>query len=150
MLGFQRDFCCGFPTKIAIFDKNRVLGWISDAIFLRSNTKSRKSNIKSFHKSLRNCPNRCQQVSKAQCKKPAKFQTAVSICQFLCPGMLVYIHILNISIYTWAVPSYQRRPSSPRKREGNVRFATNLHGVRRSAGPTSRWAPKAHRMMSKT
>jgi len=46
--------------------------------------------------------------------------------------------------------SYQRRPSSPRKREGNVRFPTNLHGVRRSARPTSRWAPKAHRMMGKT
>ena len=27
---------------------------------------------------------------------------------------------------------------SPRKREGNVRFSTNLHGVRRSARPTSR------------
>jgi len=49
-----------------------------------------------------------------------------------------------------AVPSYQRWPSSPRKREGNVRFPTNLHGVRRSARPTSRWAPKAHRMMEKT
>jgi len=46
-----------------------------------------------------------------------------------------------------AVPSYQRRPSSPRKREGNVRF---LHGVRRSARPTSRWASKAHCMMGKT
>jgi len=34
-----------------------------------------------------------------------------------------------------AIPSYQRRPSSLRKREGNVRFPTNLHGVRRS--PTS-------------
>ena len=49
-----------------------------------------------------------------------------------------------------AIPSYQRRPSSPRKREENVRFPTNLHGVRRSARPTSRWAPKAHRMMGKT
>jgi len=37
-----------------------------------------------------------------------------------------------------AVPSYQRRPCSPRKREGNVRFPTNLHGVRRSARPTSK------------
>ena len=37
-----------------------------------------------------------------------------------------------------AVPSYQRRLSSPRKREANVRFPTNLHGVRRSARPTSR------------
>jgi len=36
--------------------------------------------------------------------------------------------------------SYQRRPSSPRKKEGNVRFPTNLHGVRRSARTTSRWA----------
>jgi len=34
-----------------------------------------------------------------------------------------------------AVPSYQRRPSSSRNREGNVRF---LHGVRRSARLTSR------------
>ena len=49
-----------------------------------------------------------------------------------------------------AIPSYQRRPSSPRKREENVRFPTNLHGVRRSARPTSRWAPKAHRMMGRT
>jgi len=46
--------------------------------------------------------------------------------------------------------SYQRRPSSLKKREGNVRFPTNLHGVRRSARPTSRWAPKAHRMIGKT
>jgi len=58
-------------------------------------------------------------------------------------------------IYTFiympsAIPSYQRRPSSPRKRGGNVRFPTNLHGVRRHARPTSRWAPKAHRMMGKT
>ena len=37
-----------------------------------------------------------------------------------------------------AVPSYQRRPSSPRNREGNVRFPTNLHGVGRSGRPTSR------------
>jgi len=38
-----------------------------------------------------------------------------------------------------AIPSYQKRPSSSslRKREGNVRFPTNLHGVRRSARPTS-------------
>jgi len=49
-----------------------------------------KSNIKSVNESLRNCPNRCQRVSKEQCKKMAKFQTAVSICQFLCPGMLLY------------------------------------------------------------
>ena len=44
------------------------------------------------------------------------------------------------------VPSYQRRPSSPRKREGNVRFPTNLHGVRRSARPTSMWAPCGRRL----
>jgi len=37
-----------------------------------------------------------------------------------------------------AVPSYQRQPSSPRMRERNVRFPTNLRGVRRSARPTSR------------
>jgi len=37
-----------------------------------------------------------------------------------------------------AIPSYQRRPSSLKKREGNVRFPTNLHGDRRSARPTSR------------
>jgi len=38
------------------------------------------------------------------------------------------------------------------KKEGRKRdiFLTNLHGVRRSARPTSRWAPKAHRMMGKT
>jgi len=40
--------------------------------------------------------------------------------------------------------------SSPRKREGNLRFPMNLHGVRRSARPTSRWAPKAHCLMGKT
>ena len=39
---------------------------------------------------------------------------------------------------------------SPRNREGNERFPTNLHGVCRSARATSRWAPKAHRMMGKT
>ena len=49
-----------------------------------------------------------------------------------------------------AIPSYQRRSSFPRKREGNVRFPTNLYGVRCSARPTSRWTPKAHRMMGKT
>ena len=53
-------------------------------------------------------------------------------------------------IYVRAIPSYQRRPSYPRKREGNVRFPTNLHGVRRSARPTSTWAPKAHHVMGKT
>ena len=37
-----------------------------------------------------------------------------------------------------AVPSYQRRPSSQRNREGNVRFPTNLHGVGRSGRSTSR------------
>ena len=37
-----------------------------------------------------------------------------------------------------ANPSYSRRPSSLRKREGNVRFPTNLHVARRSARPTSR------------
>ena len=31
-----------------------------------------------------------------------------------------------------------------------MRYPTNLHGVRRSARPTSRWAPKAHRMMGRT
>jgi len=36
-----------------------------------------------------------------------------------------------------AIPSYQR-PFFQRKREGNVRFPTNLHGDRRSARPTSR------------
>ena len=46
---------------------------------------------KSIRKSLRNCPNCCQRVSKAKCKKPAKLQTAVSICQFLCPGMTLYL-----------------------------------------------------------
>ena len=71
-----------------------------------------------------------------------------------------YIHIciyMNIDIYIYiciyiyiAIPSYQRRPSSLRKREGNVRFPTNLHVVLRSARPTFRWAPKAHRMMGKT
>jgi len=49
-----------------------------------------------------------------------------------------------------AIPSYQRRPSSLKKMEGNVRFPTNLHVVRRSARPMSRWAPKAHCMMGKT
>jgi len=37
-----------------------------------------------------------------------------------------------------ANPSHQRRPSSPRNREGNVRFPTNLHGVGRSGRPASR------------
>jgi len=37
---------------------------------------------RSFYKLLRNCPTRCQQVSKKKGKNPAKFQAAVSICQF--------------------------------------------------------------------
>jgi len=45
---------------------------------------------KTFRKSFRNCPNRCQQISKAQFKKPAKFQAAVSIWQFSYPGTLLY------------------------------------------------------------
>jgi len=45
---------------------------------------------RSFYKLLRNCPTRCQQVSKKKGKNPAKFQAAVSICQFLCPWMLLY------------------------------------------------------------
>jgi len=40
--------------------------------------------------------------------------------------------------------------SSSRNREGNVRFPTSLYEVRRSARPTSKWAPKVHRMMGKT
>jgi len=40
--------------------------------------------------------------------------------------------------------------SFPKKEEGNVRFSTNLQGVRRSARSTSMRAPKAHRMMGKT
>ena len=46
----------------------------------------------SFYQSLSNCPNRCQWVSKAQCKKSAKFQVADSICQFLCPGTPVVLY----------------------------------------------------------
>jgi len=34
--------------------------------------------------------------------------------------------------------------------EGRKRVPMNLHRVGRSARPTSRWAPKAHRMMGKT
>ena len=45
----------------------------------------------------------------------------------------IWYHV-RIFMYL-AVPSYQRRPSSQRKRERNVRF---LHGVRRSARQTSR------------
>jgi len=33
--------------------------------------------------------------AQAQCKKPAKFQTAVSICQFLCPGMTLYLTLAH-------------------------------------------------------
>jgi len=47
---------------------------------------------RSFYKSLRNCPSRCQRVSKPSMKKPAQFQPAVSIYQFLCPGSVLYIH----------------------------------------------------------
>ena len=45
---------------------------------------------RSFYKSLRKCLNRCQRVSKPSLKKPAQFQPAVSICQFLCPGTTLY------------------------------------------------------------
>jgi len=57
---------------------------------------------------------------------------------------------LSLQDRRWAIPSYQRRSSSLIKRDGNVRFPMNLYGVRRSARTTSRWAPKAHRMMGKT
>jgi len=58
---------------------------ISD--FHRENWNFHKEN----HKSLRNCPNRCQRVSKPTVKKPNEFQTAVSIGQFLCPGTTLYV-----------------------------------------------------------
>jgi len=44
---------------------------------------------RSFYKSLRNCPNRCQRVSNSSVKRPAQFQPAVSFCQFLCPGSVL-------------------------------------------------------------
>jgi len=53
----------------------------------------------------------------------------------------------------WSLPaglSHQRRQSSQRKMEWNVRVPTNLHGLDHSARPKSRWAPKTHRMMGKT
>jgi len=74
--------CCGggkiFIEKIKIF-MEKIKIFIEKII-----RKPRR-------KSLRNYPNRCQRVSKANCKKPAKFQTAVSIYQFLCARMLQYI-----------------------------------------------------------
>ena len=66
-----------------------------------------------------------------------------------CKVVIEFERSSNMNFFT-AKASYQRRPSSPRNREGNVRFPTNLHGVGRSARPTSRWAPKAHRTMGKT
>jgi len=75
---------------------------------------------------------------------------------FSCASTTIFPLLLDdllswtVTTSTWAIPSYQRRPSSLRKSEGNVRFPTNLHGVHRSARPTSRWAPKAHHMMGKT
>ena len=79
-----------------------------------------------------------------------------SICK--CTYKIVYRYTWKHRDVAWsetrawgsAMASYQRQPSSPRKREGNVRFPTDLHGEGRSARSTSRWAPKAHRMMGKT
>jgi len=49
-----------------------------------------------------------------------------------------------------AVVFHQRRPSSARKRERNMRVSTNLHGVDRLAKPIFRCALKAYRMTGKT
>ena len=55
-----------------------------------------------FYKSLRNCPNRCQRGSTPSVMKPAQFQPAVSICQFLCPGTTLYINTnIHICIYIY-------------------------------------------------
>ena len=48
-----------------------------------------------------------------------------------------HTHIIFL-VFVKAIPSYQRWQSSLRKREGNLRFPTNLHGVCRFARPTSR------------
>jgi len=44
--------------------------------------------------------------------------------------------------------SVQGEKENEGRKRGTV--SMNLHGVCRSAKPTSRWAPKAHRMMGKT
>ena len=58
---------------------------------------------------------------------------------------------MSVIFAAWeAVLFYQRRPSSPEKREGNVRVPANLHRFDHLARTTSRWAPKVHRMKGKT
>ena len=73
---------------------------------------------------------------------PALLALAVrTVCCKLGAGSHVFVEVAHraaADVDVGAVPSYQRQPSSPRNREGNVRFPTNLHGVRRSARPTSR------------
>ena len=84
---FMFDFRRDFPRFLSrISDKIAILCWISDAIFLKSKIKSRKSNTISLQK----LPKSLRVGSKSQCKRPAKFQTAVFMCRFPCPGMLLY------------------------------------------------------------
>ena len=81
-------------------------------------SKITEKNLESLRKSLRNCPNSCQRVSKAQCKKAAKCQTAGSISRFLCPGTLLYFSISQ---------SFWQRFSSTTIFISNMKKETLLH-----------------------
>ena len=72
---------------------------------------------------------------------PIGFPINNIISLYVCISLGIYCTSRFLSLARFlsrVVPSDQIRPSSPRKSEGNVRFPTNLHGVCRSARPTSR------------
>jgi len=100
-----------------IFDKPEEDRFLRPIFWRDTDFWIRKTPKPSFYKSSRSCPNRWQRGFKAQCKKPAKFQAAVSICQFLWAGSLLYIgnvssiHVKKLqsppgtSCYIWSVIS---------------------------------------------
>jgi len=76
------------------FSQRKSEIFIEKINILMAEIKISMSKIEIFiedSENIQRLPNRCQWVSKAQCKKPAKFQTAVAICKFLCPGMTLYL-----------------------------------------------------------
>jgi len=82
MVIFQRlhDF-----VEILCFFNRFYVDFIRYYVFLRD------FGLEEFLKSLRNCPNRCHGFQNPECKKPAQFQPADSMCQFLCAGMTLQI-----------------------------------------------------------
>jgi len=62
------------------------------------------------------------------------------------------VMVLAVPVWHFRNSVWSKTAIFPEMREGNVPVSSsmNLHGVDRSARPTSRWAPKAHNMMGKT